>query len=221
MGAIRTHSTGVEVTPLGKAFSCLATDVWTAMMLTESAKYKCQDAMLSIVAMIAATDGNGNVFIGQTSNKGKKAVEASAEHFGQQRGDHIMLLNVHLAWGKACEKEEQFGDGALKKFLDEYYLRENVLRSADETRRHLAQQLYDLKDKKLWYAGGKPTSDPRYYTRVLCALAATHFLRTARVMPRQGVTKEILCETHSTGERAELAKTGCVPVAGQDWIIYN
>jgi len=223
IGAIQFESR-LTITPRGEAYSRLPVDLASALMIFESTRFNCQDEILAIVAMMSATNNGTNLFIKSQSKEDQASIKETRIDFGLNCGDHIMLLNIYLAWRDACISQTS------GQFLIAKLLNGNALRAADEVRLNLLTHLVGKNDRKgacadLWAetAGNTPRDDPCYYTQVLSALAAGNFMRVAKRVPGPGNTepRSDAWETVRTAHHATPAREGCCPSPGSDWIIYN
>lgn len=221
IGAIQ-YGHKLELTPRGDVLSRLPIDIGSALMVFESVNFDCQDEILSVVAMIAATkEGGGSLFIPQASKEDKAALKDIMAQFGQQRGDHIMYLNVYLAWRQACMEQTS------KAFLETKLLNGSLLKAADDIRITLLKHLTNGGDcSAYWPTAFTPTHHPRYYTQVLCAIAAGGFMRVARrVAPKASKTASKpgadMFEIVRSGDHAKLSSRGCIPAADDDWIVFS
>jgi pre-mRNA-splicing factor ATP-dependent RNA helicase DHX15/PRP43 len=205
--AVAYTTAGLRITNRGRALSSLPVNIWNALMVLNSPDHDCQDAVLSLVSMLEAVDSGGSVWI----PCGSEQHQAALEHLQQSNGDHIMLLNIYLAWceaGFARKKSE---------FLAQYSLNESVMKAADSTRILLIKYLLGTEGIKLNWAPGHhiKTTDPRYYVRVLEAIASANFLRVAKRDDR----RPELWETIRSGELARLSRLGCNPATNRKWLV--
>lgn len=216
IGAVEYGQNGLALTSRGEAYSRLPCDVWSGLMLLESQRFNAQDEMLSLVAMLTATEDGVKLFIKPPTDEGKAAVKAAMRHFGQKRGDHIMLLNIYMAWRQANK------DQTAAEFLQTKFLNGGVLKVADATRKQLIKALTSRECRDIWTPCDTPTSDPNFYTQFICALAAGSMLRVAKRIPQKGKKREEReWETVHSGDFAQLQPGGCIPSPGDDWIVYT
>ena len=219
-GAIQVGLTGLEITETGLVISRLPVTVYHAVMLLTSQKYQCQDEILSLVAMLEATEGGQNLFVGIQDKKTQSLIEMRRKYFGQSSGDHIMLLNIYLAYREACRFQQR------ETFISENYLQGSVLKTADVTRQQLLGQLcHEAMNKQIkWSPESRPFDDPHFYTPVLKVLAYSHMLRVAkRLKPVKELKKHepILWETVRHGALAKMPTTGCHPPDDCEWVVYD
>jgi len=212
IGAIKWSARGLELLPRGRAISGLPVSVWGAVMILESTRLRCQDAIISLVSMIEAISTGDMLYIDDGLPDFKLRKASSIRHFGRKHGDHIQLLNVYLAWRNA-----EF-DGNQPEFLAKYLLNEKLLKAAHETRMLIIKYMTSVEGVKTgWVPGGYPPESSQYYIHVLLALAAGSCTRVARRVPNE----KMLWEAVRSGDKAELTLDGCHPAAGQDWIVYD
>jgi hypothetical protein len=107
--------------------------------------------------------------------------------------------------------------GKKSEFLAQYSLNESVMKAADSTRILLIKYLLGTEGIKLYWAPGHhiKTTDPRYYVRVLEAIASANFLRVAKRDDR----RPELWETIRSGELARLSRLGCNPATNRKWLV--
>ena len=216
-GAIKIGSLGLEITQRGQAISRLPVSFYHALMLLESPRFYCQDEALSLVAMLEATEGGRTLFITIQDSESKAKVMKLREKFDVVSGDHIMLVNIYLAYREACRVQKR------DKFLHENRLIGSVLKTADLTRQQLLAYLC-TEARDIWTAGSTSPENPRFYNQILGALVASNFLRVAkRVKPVKELKKgePELWETVRHGTMAKIPLGGCQPRDNCEWIVYN
>ena len=111
-----------RLSPHGRQLAVIPTNVFAARALLKSPKFGCSDEVISVLAMIEATNGGSYLFI--PGRRGKK-VEKIKDHFRHPSGDHLTLFNIYMAWREACHTGKSY------EFLKKNMLQESVLRSAD------------------------------------------------------------------------------------------
>ena len=204
---------GDELTERGLAVASVPVSVYSAMAILASPVYGCSDEIISLVAVIEASDGGSQVFV-KTSNPVDRAkVREARSKFLHPSGDHITLFNIYMAWRAACLA------GTEDKFVADYWLLPSTLRDADRTRKQLLKILATRKDwteKKLLRTLSQ--RDPKYYSWILRALAAGYFLQVAkREFPDDGP----VYWTVRQGLLVKLTKDTELTCLHKDWVIYN
>ena len=215
--AIRVSSLGLEITKRGVAISRLPANVYHAVMLLESPRFGCQDETLSLVAMLEASEGGRILFIDGHDKDNQTKVQGTRQKFDQASGDHIVLINIYLAYREACRFQKR------NSFIQENHLLGSVLKTADSTRQQLLSYLCN-EAKDIWTPGCTSPENPRFYTQVLGALASSYFLRVAkRVKPAREHMKHesILWETVRHSTMARITKDYCQPRDNCEWIVYE
>lgn len=204
---------GLQITNRGVALSSLPVNIWNALMVLDSPNHDCQDAVLSLVSMLEAIDSGESVWAQDARPDRMERRRAALEHFQLGQGDHIMLLNIYLAWREAGHLRNK------SEFLSEYALNESVLKAADLTRIQLIKYVAGKEGVKLkWDPGNHvKTTDPRYYVRVLEAIASASFIRIAKRLDK----RPELWETIRSGVLARVADMGCNPPTNRKWVAYN
>jgi HrpA-like RNA helicase len=163
--AVAYTTAGLRITNRGRALSSLPVNIWNALMVLNSPDHDCQDAVLSLVSMLEAVDSGGSVWI----PCGSEQYQAALEHLQQSNGDHIMLLNIYLAWCEAGFARKKVG--VPRSVLSE--------RKCDESRRldsHPTDQVLVGHGRHQTVLGpGTPYQDDR--PQVLCSRSRGHRLR--------------------------------------------
>nr|OQO22926.1 hypothetical protein B0A51_12459 [Rachicladosporium sp. CCFEE 5018] len=209
-GAIKTgRVTGLQVEPNGFKLSHLPCNVYNVTLLLEGQHTGCQDEALSLVAMLESIDGDDVFLPTNNEEQGRKQREGKI-FFRQDRGDHIMYLNMYLAW----RNESRLG--TADAFLRQHVLKGSVLRAADALRKQL---LKVLMDKCGWQDTAIGLKDSKLYIRILCALANANRLRIAMRDPsdERGQT----WRTMRTDLPCSLYQGSCQPDLKEQWIVYN
>lgn len=218
LDAIKFGSLGMEVTTRGQAISRLPVSVYHAVMLLESPRFCCQDEALSLVAMLEATEGGRTLFISAPDPEAVTKIEKLREKYGQASGDHIMLVNIYMAYREACRFQDR------DNFIYENYLVGGVLKTADSTRQQLLAYLSN-EAKDIWTPGSTSRENPCFYTQIQSMLAASCFLRVARrAKPVDELKKNERArwETIRHGTKAKIpAKNCCQPRDDCEWVVYE
>jgi HrpA-like RNA helicase len=219
LGAIKVSQVGLEITSRGLAISRLPVPVYHAIMLLESPKFGSQDEILSLVAMLEATEDGRTLFLPPMEEGASAKIQAARKHFGQKSGDHIILLNIYLAYREAC----RFGSVERDNFIREHYLVGSVLKTADLTRGQLLDYLCG-ESSDIWKPAYSIAPNPSLYNNVLGVLAASNFLRVAqRAKPAKELKPKdpVLWKTVRHGSMARIVRDGCEPHPECDWVVYE
>ena len=78
----------------------LPVDPYSAYTILQSQNYGCVDEILTIMAMIEASEG-GQVFLTPFDDDEKKAIERIRSYFRHPSGDHLTLFHIYMAWRQA------------------------------------------------------------------------------------------------------------------------
>jgi pre-mRNA-splicing factor ATP-dependent RNA helicase DHX15/PRP43 len=197
------------LTEHGAALGLLPVDPYLAEIILRSPKYKCSDEIVSIVAMIEASDGGTTLQVMDTQED-RKIAPKKLQPLRHPRGDHLTFLNVYMAWRSAGIA------GTQKEFCAEHALRMSVLQTADRTRKELIKR---LNKTKVPLISQEPT-DPEYYVNIVRALAAGNFLRVAKRIDAKSKTHY---RTMRAGKEVELhpgVRLGG-DLADSDFVLYN
>ncbi|KAK8219234.1 DEAH-box ATP-dependent RNA helicase prp22 [Zalaria obscura] len=152
------------LTRLGRRMADFPMEPVLAKSLIVSVDLGCSDEMLSIVAMISATQ---TVFH-RPKDKQQQADQKKAK-FHDPAGDHLTLLNVYIAW-----KQSRMSD----PWCYENFIQPRSMRRAEDVRKQLVQIL-DRHRLRLVSCG-------RDTTRVRQALCSGFFRNAARKDPQEG-----------------------------------
>lgn len=152
------------LTRLGRRMADMPMDPGLAKSLIASVDLGCADEMLSIVAMISATQ---NVFH-RPKDKQQQADQKRAR-FNDPAGDHLTLLNVYNGWR---------GSGRSDAWCFENFIQPKNIRRAEDVRKQLVQILERHKLRIL--SCGRDT------LRVRQALCSGFFRNSARKDPQEG-----------------------------------
>lgn len=190
----------------GQRMAAIPTDVYAASALLQSPKFGSSDEIITIMAMIEATDGGNSLFI----HAERANLNRIKSRFQHASGDHITLFNIYMEWRAACCKMEE------RKFLEKHMLQRSALSSADQLRLHY---LAALKKIDGWKHCSLRLDNPSYYTRILQALAAGYYLKVAK---RNGRSSK---EYQLVRSGMDVSLTGNThlgwPDEHSDWVIYN
>jgi pre-mRNA-splicing factor ATP-dependent RNA helicase DHX15/PRP43 len=193
----------------GRALGLLPVDPYLAEIILRSPKYGCSDEIVSIVAMIEASDG-GTMLQVMDTQEDKKIAPQKLRPLRHPRGDHLTYLNVYMAWRSAGIA------GTQKEFCAEHALRMSVLQTADRTRKELIQRLHKTKVPLI----SQDPREPEYYPNIVKALAAGNFLKVAKRSDAKGGTHYI---TMRAGRDVELYPS--VQLGGNsgdtEFVLYN
>jgi pre-mRNA-splicing factor ATP-dependent RNA helicase DHX15/PRP43 len=196
----------------GSKLAAIPTNVYAAMTMLESPRFGCSDEIISTLSMVEATDGGSHLFQRAHSGKEHKRLREIKDKFQHPSGDHITLFNIYMAWREACYQRKK---NKQDKFLRENMLMKSALEKADGLRLHYLEAMYKIKG---WNHCGLRNDNPRYYTLVLQALAAGHYLHAAKRIP--------------SSKRYELVRSGMNVILSEhtnlgnqdkhnEWVIYN
>jgi pre-mRNA-splicing factor ATP-dependent RNA helicase DHX15/PRP43 len=196
----------------GQGLAAIPTDVYAAMTLLESPRFGCSDEILSILAMADATDGGSHLFQRAYSRKEHKKRREIKDKFQHPSGDHITLFNIYMAWREACHQRKK---KKQDKFLRENMLLKSALEKADGLRLHYLEAMNKITG---WNHCRLQNNNLHYYTKILEALAAGHYLHAAKRIP--------------SSKRYELVRSGMNVVLSEhtnlgdqnkhnEWVIYN
>jgi pre-mRNA-splicing factor ATP-dependent RNA helicase DHX15/PRP43 len=164
-----------QLTGHGRALGLLPVDPYLAEIILRSPKYNCSDEIVSIVAMIEASDGGTMLQIMDTQEERKVAPQKLLP-LRHPRGDHLTYLNVYMVWRSARIA------GTQREFCAEHALRMSVLETADRTRNELIVRLHKTKVPLI----SQDPTDPEYYINIVKALAAGNFLKVAKRSDAKG-----------------------------------
>ncbi|KAK1070891.1 DEAH-box ATP-dependent RNA helicase prp43 [Friedmanniomyces endolithicus] len=210
LGAINGRG---DITADGKTIARIpVNDLYSAVALLRSPDYRCSDAMLSLVAIMDASEGGPTLFQPAVTPRDKAVLRTARDFFFGRSGDHIGLFNAFMAWQKAKDARGE------EVFLTKHKLVGSILRAADRTRLRLFTTM--TRDKS-WKLCLLPTSEPGYHMKIIRALAAGYFLNVARRDPSDA--KSQAYETVRYGARAKLddATNIGLPRPSNDWVIYG
>ena len=197
-----------NLTPHGLALSNLPINPYFAEMILRSPEYNCSDEIISIVAVIEASEC-GTLLQVMDTQEDKKIAPQKLRPLRHPRGDHLTLLNIYMSWRRECVK------GTQATFCETYMLRMSTLQAADRTRREL---LTRFKKTGLELVAGDQ-DDLDYYVNIVKALAAGNFLNVAR---RVGTSKTSY-RTLRAGQHAKLyphSKLGG-SLDDSEFVLYN
>ncbi|KAK3676264.1 hypothetical protein LTR78_004014 [Recurvomyces mirabilis] len=199
-----------ELTTRGEQIGRLPIDVYPAAMLLDSARIGCSDEIITIVSMLEATEGiPGQCFVRPKTKEEKAKLQRVKRHFSCRSGDHIMLLNIYMAWRTAE------ATGTTEAFLLENLLAGSVPRSAHTTRMQLVAMLTALPEHE-WKLVNPDPSHPEYYAYIMKGLSTGSFTRIAKRDPFD--LKRYT--TVSCGAEAEFALDVDISPA-PEWVMYH
>lgn len=206
-----------KLSPRGEELAAIPTDVYAALTLLESQKFGCSAEILSILAMVEATSKGSSAFVyvdpEDYDTEDYNKITASKLHFQHPSGDHLTLFNIYMAWRAASHE----GKKVEHEFLVNNMLDGTVLRNADNLRLHYLDAMQKIESDS-WSHCELKKDDPNYYTRILQALAAGHYLKAAK-------------RNHSSNVY-QLVRSGMDVIFHEDnsldssnkqneWVIYN
>ncbi|GIZ46213.1 hypothetical protein CKM354_000934800 [Cercospora kikuchii] len=158
-----------KLTKLGEQAVTLSVEPHHARILLQSYHLGCSGQMLSILAMLEATEGRspflsrpGDYHVtGQYDNAKRRLIN--------KRGAFMTLLDVYTEWRLRPSED----DGT--QFCSRNWLRLNVMRMADKARVRMTRTMVKagIKINSLW------SNDPNYYTTITRALCLGYFRRSA------------------------------------------
>ncbi|KAG8624602.1 hypothetical protein KVT40_007669 [Elsinoe batatas] len=198
------------LTAHGRIVSSIPTDPFSANMLVKSPTFGCADQIVSIVAMIQASEGGSRVFRPAANDDELKVIRRIRMTFSHPQSDHITLLHIYTAWRQARH------EGTADDFVRRHWLQAPVLREADRLRDKL---LKNLRSKKTWKHTSLHLDHPQYYEWILMALAQSSYLRIAKRQPGSN-------EWYRTVRRDESARVSRDSVVARlkeapEWITYT
>jgi pre-mRNA-splicing factor ATP-dependent RNA helicase DHX15/PRP43 len=200
LGAVKPNG---SLSFLGKQLTAIPTNVYAAMTLLESPKFGCSDEIISVLAMLEATNGGSYLF---RPGQNKQKIKRKFQHCS---GDHITLFNIYMAWREACYVKKG------PKFANDNMLLEGALRNADNLRLHYLEAMNKIEG---WDHRELRKNDPHYYTRILQALAAGHFLHAAKRAPSSNGYQLVRSGMHvSLSQHTDLGH----PNEHNEWVIYD
>jgi pre-mRNA-splicing factor ATP-dependent RNA helicase DHX15/PRP43 len=197
----------------GKELAAIPTNVYAALSILEGSQFGCSDEIISVMAVVEATYGGGSVYRNAQNEEQYDKLRTSKHLFQHPAGDHLTLFNIYMAWRAARSR----GDLDTRTFLNDHMLDSGMLRSADG---HRLKYLEAVDQIEFWSKRELPKNDPNYYTRLLQALAARHYLHTAKRNPlsndhqlvRSGM--EVSLDNKTTLNSTQATKHN-------KWVIYN
>ncbi|KAI4717882.1 pre-mRNA-splicing factor ATP-dependent RNA helicase PRP43 [Aureobasidium sp. EXF-10727] len=194
----------------GKNLAAIPTNVYAALTMLQSPEYGCSDEIITIMAMIEATDGGSGLYLHARERDERANLNRIKRSFQHASGDHVTLLNIYMEWRAACHKKEE------REFLERNMLQGSALRSADQTRLHY---LAALKKIAGWKHCWVPRDEPSNYSYILQALAAGYYLQVAKRDPRWPYGYQLV----RSGMNVSLPKdTGLDRLDDHtEWVIYN
>lgn len=120
-----------SITVHGEILAALPVDVTLAQIVWGGVKYKCSSEIISIVAMIDASDAGSNLWQAATERQSHARLAASKRSFRHPRGDHFTLLTIYMAYRNARQ------NGTSDEFCQEKMLQASILRKVDALRLQL------------------------------------------------------------------------------------
>lgn len=207
MGAIKRNG---ELDPRGNAIGRLQANIYNAVVVLESPWHKCSDEMLSLVAIMEASENGSTLFVAGTDETEREVKKLRRTTYRHEGSDHFALFNIYMAWRQASN------DNNADDFVSKYHLRASTLKAADELRSTLKHQ---LENSKMGWTLHSLSKDHNYLL-MLKALAAGNFLRVAkREWLSDGTTYEIV----RTGEKVTLDQSVQIgkASAANEWVIYD
>ena len=223
LGAITPQG---DLLPRGHAILELQTDVFHAAVLLESHKQSCSDQMVSLVAMIQASEGTLDVWIDSPTPEDETAIKNSRLRFQHPSSEHLLLFNIYLAWREAGFR------GNTDEFIRENRLKERILRAADQNRDQLLATLARRQERwKDWEPNSPHPGSASYYTQMVAALAMGKYMQVAkRINEPPPVDKKNKKE--KVRPRYQVARTNeiaflapgtdlGVPSVDNEWVIFH
>ncbi|SMR41532.1 unnamed protein product [Zymoseptoria tritici ST99CH_1E4] len=203
------------LTPLGKKVSKLGMAPHLAIALLESPRYGCSSQVLSIISMLDATD-SADLWRQGFSPTEKAQRKEAKQYFQHPRGDHPTLLDIYQAW-RMTHDDDKF------VFCTKYYLNMDVLERADQVRKKLRQEMKSSALEIPLVA--LDVQDPDYYPKVLRALCAGYFMRSAKRATTTTSNNRRIPDEYDTVKRLVRAeKPDWVRFGAQvspHWVIYE
>ncbi|KAH6633269.1 P-loop containing nucleoside triphosphate hydrolase protein, partial [Boeremia exigua] len=213
------NARGTELTSRGKLLSRLPIDMYLAAALLESPKLGCSDEVLTIVAMIEASDGGNSLFVQPDGNEEKAKLKSIRNEYCGHSGDHVLLLNVYFAWRTASDPKNTAVN--TDEWLQQNMLRGSVLRTADMMRKQLLNILHTSFPE--WKCCSLDMGELSYYPWIILALARGEFMKVARRLPTQTKKGPMVYQTLRYNHRVELLKSTDLgaPSPANEWVIYH
>lgn len=207
-----------EMTPHGDQMARLPIEINLAFMLIEGSRCKVADEMLSIVAMLEATDAGKNLWIDMTNASHEEKVQLFKirKHFTYPGSDHITFFNIYMSW----RRESLKGEDAAKAFIKDNKLQGAVLMSADVVRDRLLKALYGSgasAGKSIWRPSCLQPNEPGFYNHILMALAASNVMRVAKRDP----THEDIFTTQRCNVPAKISLSSVARGTKSDFVVYH
>lgn len=200
-----------QISARGDAITSLPVDPYSAVVLLESPKFGCSDEIISIIAMVQASEGGSRLFINTFDDKEQAQIRKIRSKFRHPAGDHLTLFNIYMSWRAAGLS------GTSDAFISENMIQSSVLREADCVRMQLLTILQKLEG---WVLESKNPREGGYYISMLRALAAGNYLRVAK---RPSRSQPKVYHTVRHGVEVRLSpETDLGPASdGNEWVFYN
>ena len=204
LGAINDED---SITAFGELMTRLPVDVHAARSLIISTTFACAQEMMSIVAIIDASE-SGTLLFKPHEKKDEAIVKEIRAGFQHESGDHLTLFNIYMAWKAAVL------DNSVDEFVRKNWLVESIFRAADKIREQL---LRIFKETKGLNATSLSRAKPGYYGILLKALASGNCMRVAKRVPGESGR---VYEMVNTGVRATLSKDTVIK-GPDEWVFYQ
>lgn len=211
----------------GKIYARLPVDLRLGVVLVMAQNYGCSGEILSVVAMLEATDGGSNLWQESREPRRSARIRASKQRFAHISGSHLTLLHVYMAWRQA--RNEQTEDD----FCDEWEVHKTVLRSADQTRLQLLSMLTSA--LPTFKVVSQDPSTELYASNIIQALCTGFFMNVAKRVSGQSAAQS---QTGRAKKQSQLYYStvrhqiqvkpapgmdtleNC-PVKEREWVIYH
>jgi pre-mRNA-splicing factor ATP-dependent RNA helicase DHX15/PRP43 len=186
-----------ELTDLGRQMAAFPLEPEKAACIIKSPKFGCSEDILSIMAMLSATQ---NCFV--RPKEQRKEANSARDNFTCSDGDHLTLLKVYR------EYKRNSGD---RNWCYHNYVNMRSLKSADSIRKQL-ERIVRREGLELNSLG---LDHPDYYSNIRRALLSGYFMQVAYKSGKGGsyltVKDQQLVTLHPS----------CGIKHAPDWVMYN
>ncbi|KAK3658425.1 putative pre-mRNA-splicing factor ATP-dependent RNA helicase dhx16 [Elasticomyces elasticus] len=201
---------GRALTDRGVIVARMEVNPYAATMLLESSTHDCSEEMVSIASMMEAGEAHG-IFPRASTKQEQQEQDRIWNSFSHPSGDHITYLRLYMKWREARRNNAQ------DQFVADNKLRKKTLVDADATRKQLIRILD--RDDVRWQSKSLDPDDPKYYSKIVRALAAGSGMKVAKRNPSRPMQYDIV----RTGVSASLLPgMSCgAPTRNNEWIIFR
>jgi pre-mRNA-splicing factor ATP-dependent RNA helicase DHX15/PRP43 len=210
-----------EISDRGTKVESFGVDAQLGVALIESVSYGCSDEIISIIAMVEATESSG-VFLpprtGADFEADMQKISDARKTFKYRGSDHLTYLNMYMAWRQACVSHRE------EAFIFNYHFRVAVFRTADATRKRLLKVLYEaeietsqVSKHEIASMHGRGCKD--YHLILIRCLAAGNYLRVAKRNPATGIYETVPLSI-PVGIQSSFKPTA-PKSPSNEWVIYG